>query len=126
MTNKLCFSICDMNKSNCLIRKNLDRFGEIVTLIDYEVGSYAPRATDLASHFVRWTMEFTEPCWHGSIEYPSEEIRKEYIEEYLKLTTQLVDYKLDVEYDSVDRWLMETLYHGMVHMLMFTPSADDK
>lgn len=116
------FGIGDMNRLNTLVRDKPDTFGEVVTLIDYEAGGLMPRGLDLGQIFVFWVVEITSGTGLSGLEYPSEDIRREYVQSYIDEVAKLNCVELDKDgLDSVDHILMEAdLYSMLFSMFVVT------
>lgn len=76
---------------------------------------FNPRGLDIGHHFIHWlftpdlkTMDFLSK----QLDYPDENIRRAFVEEYLKETKMLVDYEFE-DIDSVDHVMMETDFFQM-------------
>ena len=111
----------DMNRANALIRDNPDRYGERVTLVDYELASMNPRGKDLGNHFLMWTIEVNSPDFLSNVDYPSEDYRREIIEYYLEESKKVnKDYKWDDNgRDSIEHLLLESEYFALQAMMFW-------
>jgi choline/ethanolamine kinase len=112
------FCIRDLNRLNCLIRDVPDRFNEVVTLIDYELADYSPRGLDLANFFNNWLLDISSPTKLSGLQYPPEEIRREFLKEYLNETKKLNYFKFDENgEDSLEHLMIETDFYVVVFAL---------
>ena len=106
----------DMKMDNCLVRNTPDKLGERIVLIDYEISSMNPRGSDIGHHFAMWTIDFTNKggSFMSKYDYPSEDMRREFVIEYLKETKKVADYELEENgLDSVDHVMMEADFFGL-------------
>lgn len=114
------FCLGDCQRLNCLVRDNIDTFGERVTLIDYEASGYHSRAADIGRlFFCAWLEDLKQPEFMSQLDYPSEEIQREFIASYLQETKKLNYFDFDDQMDSVDQVLKETNFHSMYTNLFF-------
>lgn len=104
--NVLCTN--DRNPTNTLIREQPDQLGEYITLIDFEAASICERGKDIGMQF--W--------WHMSsgCDYPSEEIRSDFIRMYLNESQKLItEREWDPNgLDSVEHVLHEAEFFAIV------------
>ena len=104
----------DMNHMNCLIRDEPDQFGEIVTLVDYELASMNPRGRDLGNHFIMWEYKADES---ESLVYPSEDVRKRIIAKYLAATLEITGRKPIEDIDTVEHLLLESEFYALMWLV---------
>lgn len=90
------FSHNDLHQGNILLAKPTKRRSKLekrVILIDFEYCSYNYRAYDIANHFCEWCFEYDTPEYpHFAMfeeRFPSEEIRRDFIKNYLDQQRQL-------------------------------------
>ena len=118
-------ALYDMNRLNCLVREQVDSFGEKVTLIDYELGMFTTRGHDLANHFIWWTVDVSnvDDEFRSELDYPSDDVRRQYVVDYLGETSKS-SLKLDIDgIDSIDHVLMEVDIHGLIACQMMITAA---
>lgn len=115
------FCSSDMNRLNCLIRDEPDKFGEIVTLIDYELSSFSNRGLDIGNHFNWYIIDITAKTRLSGMEYPDEQRRHEFVTTYLEEAKKENYYDKFDEYglDSVDQVLKEAEFYGMIYAYFF-------
>lgn len=107
----------DSNKLNYLIRETPDRFGEVVTLVDFEFCVMNYRAADLASHFNVYSSDLTKPDFKSGLDYPSADIRREYCEEYLNTVREWCTFEFDENgIDSLEHFLREVEFTSLMRM----------
>jgi len=110
----------DMNIANALIRDKPDKFGEYVTLVDYELASMNPRGIDLGNHFLFHTIDVNSPTFLSGIDYPSEDLRQKIIGEYLE-QSKIFHNGSDWDengIDSIEHVLLEA-EHGCLQKTLF-------
>lgn len=97
-----------------LVRETPDALGEKIMIIDYELSSYNPRGLDIGHHMIMWllTPDLKTFDFLGKLDYPDEDIRREFVEEYMRETRKLVEYEFE-EFDSVEHVMMETDFFQM-------------
>ena len=107
----------DVNRCNCLVREELDTFGERVTLIDMEFAGYNQRGLDLGGHFSHWTMDMKAPDFISGLSYPELSIRRQFVKDYLdQCEHEGFDINRDGQ-DSIEHVLMEAEFYGMMNSL---------
>jgi choline/ethanolamine kinase len=116
---RIAFCLRDLNRLNCLVRDEPDKHNERVTMIDYEASVYTWRGYDIGCHFSMWTFDLHQPEFKAKLDFPSEEIQREYIRNYLEETKKLAYFEFDEKIDSEDHLLMEAHLHGMLGMFFF-------
>ena len=111
----------DMNTANALIREEVDTFGELVTLVDYEFASMNPRGKDLGNHFLFHTLDVDSPTFLSDHDHPSEDFRRQIISDYLEAAKKFnTDGNWDEDgLDSVEHVLLEAEYGLMQKSLYF-------
>lgn len=111
---KRVFCLNDMNRSNILV-KDVDEgatkstWYDRIYLIDSEYASYAPRAKDIANHFLLRCVNFSSDCVRRSgLSYPSRQLRMSFIEEYAREQNAVDDVEqlwLEVEFYRIGAML---------------------
>ncbi|KAJ6648017.1 Choline/ethanolamine kinase [Pseudolycoriella hygida] len=97
----------DTNKNNVLVRDELDKFGERVMIIDYELCARDFRGRDIGAVFAMKIIEHKDGYFSICCDYPDETWRRKFITEYLKQTKELNYFEWDEKLDSADHVLME-------------------
>lgn len=118
------FSHNDMNLANFMVLP--DKSGdEKVTFLDFEFSGYSHRGCDIGHHFKNRTIDvnkFTEEggnAFDTNIPYPTEEERRFFIREYLKVARETYN-PVDESIDNEDHLLIETEFYGGLYQLFFT------
>ena len=118
------FSHGDMNRANFMVNSNKTGDDQ-VTFLDFEFTGYNYRGCDIGYHFKNRQIDvskFAEEGKNGydtNIAYPSEEERRFFIREYLKVATKLYD-SVDESIDNEDHLLLEAEFYGGLYQLFFT------
>lgn len=131
MTQKICspLVLCtnDLNHMNILVRDEPDAFGELVTIIDYELSALNHRGYDIGYYFIMHCIDVANDTMLSGLPYPSLEVRREFCETYLKEMRKLqktsINEKITQQLrnnnkvDTVDHMLMESEFHAMIAAL---------
>ena len=94
-----------------------------LVLIDYETCCFVWRGSDIGQHFHDRTVDVTAMTGEidpkSSLEYPTEDERRYFIQEYLDEVEKLGTYQIDPELDSVETLLIEAEYFGLLWNMVF-------
>lgn len=125
VTSRNVFMIRDANFLNTLVRSYPTKGQLKVSLIDYEDCCYTSRGVHIGAHFANRVISWddrNDKFTGGSVPYPDEDDRREFIEEYLKETKRLNYYEMDHEkIDSVEHLLVESEIGSMhVYFTLFS------
>ena len=127
------FSHNDMNLGNFLVFPNKSGDDKI-TFLDFECAGYNYRGADIGNHFRNRQVNIQKVSKEGGntlnaeIGYPSEEERRLFIKEYLKVAIKSYN-PVDENIDNEDHVLLEVeFYGGLYHLYMasFVMSTIDK
>ena len=121
---RVVFSHNDMNLANFMALP--DKSGDDkITFLDFEFSAYSYRGCDIGHHFKNRTIDvskFTEEggnAFDMNIPYPSEEDRRFFIKEYLKVARKTYN-PVDESIDNEDHLLTEAEFYGGLYQLFFT------
>jgi len=103
----------DANKNNIMVREVPDKFGEKMMLVDFEGGCWASRGRDLGTFFTCLTLEMNGKDLWICQEYPTEEWRRMFLQEYLDQVKQLTN-DFDEKLDNVDQLLFESEFFSLM------------
>ena len=115
------FSHNDMNLGNFLVFPNKSGDDKI-TFLDFESAGYNHRGADIGHHFrhrqfdVKKFNEEGGETFDSKIAYPSEEERRLFIREYLKVAMKSYN-PVDENIDNEDHLLLEAEFYGGLHHL---------
>lgn len=110
--------LIDMHRLNCLVWEEPGTFGEVITLIDYEMSCLMPRGVDLGGIFFYFVIDISKESWLRG--FPCEAIRREYVQSHTDEVAKLNFIKLDQDgLDSVDHVLMEAEFYSMLFSMYF-------
>ena len=119
------FSHNDMNLGNFLVFPNKSGDDKI-TFLDFECAGYNYRGADIGYHFKNRQIDVDNVSKEGGntfetgIPYPSEEERRLFIREYLKVAMKSYS-PVDEDVDNEDHLLLEAEFYGGLYQL-FTDS----
>ena len=127
------FSHNDMNLTNFMVQPQKSGDDKI-TFLDFEFAGYNYRGSDIGFHFKNRQIDvkkFTEEggnTFDTNIPYPSEEERRFFIREYLKIAMKSYN-PVDEDIDNEDHLLLEAEFYGglqQLFMASFIMSSVDK
>ena len=127
------FSHNDMNLGNFLVFPNKSGDDKI-TFLDFECAGYNYRGADIGFHFMNRQIDVKKFYEEGgntldtNIAYPSEDERRFFIREYLKVAMKSYS-PVDEDVDNEDHLLLEAEFYGGLYQLFiasFIMSSVDK
>lgn len=112
----------DLVKHNILVLDEPNKFGERIMIIDYERTAREYRGRDIGELFAMKQYEMINGIFSLVSDYPLEEWRRTFIQEYLKETKALGYFEWDDMLDCVDHVLMEAEFFGLYILLLYAGS----
>lgn len=112
----------DLVKHNILVLDELNKFGERIMIIDYERTAREYRGRDIGELFAMRQYEMINGIFTLVSEYPKEEWRRNFIQEYLNETKGLGYFEWDEVLDSIEHVLMEAEFFGLYILLLYAGS----
>lgn len=113
----------DLVKHNILVLDEPNKFGERIMLIDYERTARDYRGRDIGELFAMRQYEVIDGMFMRVGDYPTEEWRRMFIQEYLAVTKGLNYFQWNDALDNVDHVLMEAEFLGLYILLLYTGAA---
>lgn len=112
----------DLVKHNVLVLDEKNKFGEKIMIIDYERTARDYRGRDIGELFTMQQYEMVNDMFTTVSDYPSEEWRREFIQEYLNETKTLSYFEWSDVWDTVEHVLMEAEFFGLYILLLYSGS----
>ena len=122
--SRIVFSHGDTNRGNFMVRPHKTGDEKIIFL-DFEMSGYNHRGCDIGHHFKNRQIDVNKFIEEGgnifdsTIPYPTEEERRFFIREYLKVAITSYD-PVDESIDNEDHLLLEAEFYGGLYQLFFT------